>query len=119
MRRRQEGRGTEGQRDRETRRRGDGATGRDFRPVAPSPRRLVGQSLCLVLFSLFLPLIANAQTGMITGRVVNEEGAGMPGVTVYLFPVAADRRPATGLSQNQTATDEDGNFKFTELAQRV
>jgi len=56
---------------------------------------------------------------MITGRVVNEEGAGMPGVTVYLFPVAADRRPATGLSQNQTATDEDGNFKFTELAQRV
>jgi hypothetical protein len=56
---------------------------------------------------------------MITGRVVNEEGAGMPGVAVYLFPVAADRRTARGFPQNQTATDEDGNFKFTELAQRV
>src|SRR5215813_14515254 len=106
MRRRQEDRGIEGQRDRETRRLGAGATGRDFRPVAQSPSRLVGQSLCLVLFSLFIPLIANAQTGMITGRIVNEEGAGMPGVAVYLFPVVSDRRLAKVFPQNQTATDE-------------
>jgi hypothetical protein len=68
---------------------------------------------------LFFSLNANAQTGVITGRVVNEEGAGMAGVTVYLSPVSADRRPATGRSQNQTATDEDGNFKFAGLAPRV
>ncbi|MBO0862824.1 MAG: carboxypeptidase regulatory-like domain-containing protein [Chloracidobacterium sp.] len=68
---------------------------------------------------LFFSLNANAQTGVISGHVVNEEGAGMPGVTVYLLPVAADRRQTTGRPQNQTATDEDGYFKFTELAQRV
>jgi hypothetical protein len=69
---------------------------------------------------IFFSLNANAQTGVITGHVVNEEGAGMPGVTVYLVPVAADRRPsAQGGIQNRTATDEDGNFKFTELARRV
>src|SRR5215813_7906442 len=76
--------------------------------------------LCVSAVSLlFFPFNANAQTGVITGRVVNEEGARMPGVTVYLLPIAADRRPTTGRSQNQTATDEDGNFKFTDLAQRV
>src|SRR5262245_33305191 len=76
--------------------------------------------LCVSAVSLlFFSLNANAQTGVINGHVVNEEGAGMPGVTVYLSPVAADRRPSTGRSPNQVATDEDGNFKFTELAQRV
>ncbi|HEY7180970.1 MAG TPA: carboxypeptidase-like regulatory domain-containing protein [Blastocatellia bacterium] len=77
--------------------------------------------LCASAVSLiFFSLNANAQTGVITGHVVNEEGAGMPGVTVYLVPVAADRRPsAQGGPQNRTATDEDGNFKFTELARRV
>jgi hypothetical protein len=56
---------------------------------------------------------------VITGRVVTDDGAGMPSVTVFLNPVATDRRPTTGGTQNQTATDEEGNFKFTGLAQRV
>jgi hypothetical protein len=67
----------------------------------------------------FAPLTAGAQTGEITGRVVTEDGVGMPNVTVFLNPVTTDRRQTRGGSQNQTTTDEDGNFKFTGLAQRV
>jgi hypothetical protein len=91
----------------------------DPRSSILDPRSSIPLSLCLSVFSLFMPIIANAQTGVITGRVINEEGSGMPSVTVNLMPVAADRRPAQGGSQNRTATDEDGNFKFTELPQRV
>jgi Carboxypeptidase regulatory-like domain len=76
-------------------------------------------SACLFVFLLFIPLTLEAQTGAITGRVVNEEGAGMPGVTVSLTSFVADRRQAQGGSLNRTATDEDGNFKFTGLAQRA
>ncbi len=80
------------------------------------------EMFCLFLLcfsSCFASLTVRAQTGVITGRVVNEEGAGMPNVTVLLNPIAADRRPATGGSTNRTATDIDGNFKFTGLAQHV
>ncbi len=73
----------------------------------------------LFVFSCFAPLTSEAQTGMITGRVVSEDGGGLPNVTVFLIPVATDRRPTLGGSQNRTATDEDGNFKFTGLAPRV
>src|SRR5262249_52224379 len=73
----------------------------------------------LTLCSCFAPLAAKAQTGMITGRVVSEDGGGLPNVTVFLAPIAADRRPTSGGIQNRTATDEDGNFKFTGLAPRV
>src|SRR5215510_7810599 len=73
--------------------------------------------LPLLLFSLcFVPLSPEAQTGVITGRVVTEDGSGLPGVTVTLAPVAADRRAISGRPQNRTLTDEDGNFKFTGLA---
>src|SRR5262249_50396496 len=76
---------------------------------------------CLLFFILFVfvPPASDAQTGDITGRVVTEDGVGMSNVTVYLNPVATDRRPTTGGSQNRTTTDEDGNFKFTGLAPRV
>jgi hypothetical protein len=43
----------------------------------------------------------------------------MPNVTVLLNRAAIDPRPTTGVSQIRTATDEDGNFKFTGLAPRV
>jgi hypothetical protein len=43
----------------------------------------------------------------------------LPGVTVTLTPVAADRRTISRGSQNRTLTDEDGNFKFTGLAPLV
>ena len=76
--------------------------------------------ISLLLFSLcFVPLSPEAQTGVITGRVVTEDGSGLPGVTVTLTPVAADRRAISRGSQNRTSTDEDGNFKFTGLAPLV
>src|SRR5262245_7887482 len=76
--------------------------------------------LSLLFFTLcFVPLSSVAQTGVITGRVVSEDGSGLPGMTVTLLPVAADRRAKTGGSQHQTGTDLDGNFKFTGLAPRV
>src|SRR5262245_15645985 len=128
MRKRQVDKGTRGQGDKETGRQGDKGKGRQGKvrfslspcPLVPLSSCLpVYLSLCLSVFSLFIPLIANAQTGEITGRVVTEDGAGMPNVTVSLNPVATDRRPTTGGLQNRTSTDEDGNSKFTGLAARV
>src|SRR5262249_4391585 len=76
-------------------------------------------SLLFFILLVFVPPASDAQTGEITGRVVTEGGVGMPTVTVYLNPVATDRRPTTVGSQNRTATDEDGDFKCTGLAPRV
>jgi hypothetical protein len=76
--------------------------------------------LPLLLFSLcFVRLTQEAQTGVITGRVVTEDGSGLPGVTVSLIPVAADRRTISSGPQTRILTDVDGNFKFTGLAPRV
>jgi hypothetical protein len=76
-------------------------------------------SLLLFFTLCFVPLTSVAQTGVITGRVVSEDGSGLPGMTVTLLPVAADRRAKTGGSQYKTGTDLEGNFKFTGLAPRV
>jgi carboxypeptidase family protein len=73
----------------------------------------------LLLYLCFVPLTQEARTGIITGRVVTEDGSGLPGVTVTLTPVAADRRAISRGSQNRTSTDEDGNFRFTGLAPLV
>jgi hypothetical protein len=70
----------------------------------------------LVVSSWVALPIANAQTGEITGRVVAEDGAGLPNMMVFLSAVARDTRATSGASQDRTATDEDGNFKFTGLA---
>src|SRR5262245_21343496 len=76
--------------------------------------------LSVLLFYLcFVHLTQEARTGIITGRVVTEDGSGLPGVTVTLTPAAADRRAISRGSQNRTSTDEDGNFKFTGLAPYV
>ncbi len=74
---------------------------------------------CLSLFFLSscFPMIANAQTGMITGRVVSEDGAGLPNVSVYLNPIASSRRAASRDLSETVATDKEGNFRFTGLAE--
>jgi hypothetical protein len=105
-------------RDGETGRLGDEATGRIFLPVAVSPRRPVAPSLLLFLFPLFIQLIANAQTGEITGRVVSEDGGGMPNVAVYLSPIDPGQRAAPNNQPESVFTDRDGNFKFAGLAPR-
>jgi carboxypeptidase family protein len=76
--------------------------------------------LPLLLFSLcVVTTTSEAQTGVITGRVVTEDGSGLQGVVVSLTPVAADRRTISSGPQNRTLTDVDGNFKFTGLAPRA
>jgi carboxypeptidase family protein len=69
----------------------------------------------IVFIILLIPAsTANAQTnGAITGRVVAEDGAGMAGVTVMLLAVAV-----RGGQRRSTTTDEEGNFRFTDLSPR-
>ena len=72
--------------------------------------------LFLVFFSsFFAPLTVKAQTGVITGRVISEDGAGLPNMIVFLNAVAGDRHAISGALESRTHTDLDGNFKFTEL----
>jgi hypothetical protein len=61
---------------------------------------------------LFIPLIANAQTGAIMGRVIADDGEGLPNMTVYLYAVGA----RSG-NPRETATDENGKFRFGDLDQ--
>jgi len=56
--------------------------------------------------------IIHAQSGgAITGRVISEDGTGLPNVTVNLGTVSGSRsgQPKTAL------TDEEGRFRFTDL----
>jgi hypothetical protein len=83
--------------------------------------RLLGvlrASVAPLLFfsSCFAPLISNAQTGEITGRVVTEDGTGLPNVGVFMTVISRESRVTSVGPRNQTSTDIDGNFKFTGLA---
>src|SRR5262245_20293797 len=80
-------------------------------------KRMILVCYCIaVLVACFVP--ANAQRGAITGRVVTQEGNGLPNVTVILSPVVVDQRSVTGNRFERTVTDEEGNFKFADLAPR-
>jgi hypothetical protein len=70
----------------------------------------------IVFIILLIPAsTASAQTkGVITGRVVAEDGAGMAGVTVLLSVVAIQGAP-----RRSTTTDEEGNFRFADLSPRT
>jgi hypothetical protein len=132
VRRRQRDRGTERQRDRETEglrdremvRRREGETGRQRE--LKTPRLLVSPSLCLsvslflllpfyllICTSWFTPLIAKAQADEITGRVVTEDGVGLPNAMVTVQAVTAEGFGANGVHIS-ALTDEGGYFKFTE-----
>ena len=69
----------------------------------------------IVFIILLIPAsTASAQTkGAITGRVVAEDGAGMAGVSVMLSTAAVQ-----GGQRRSTTTDEEGNFRFTDLSPR-
>jgi hypothetical protein len=68
--------------------------------------------------SWFASLTASAQqTGVITGRVIAEDGGGLANVTVELYPVDAGRRELG--RQISAVTGEDGAFKFTDLSPRA
>lgn len=79
--------------------------------------RLLKIILAVVLLAaLFSTLTAQdvqkgVQKGTISGRVVTEDGDGLPGITVTLTLARSER-----VSQRRTAsTDDDGNFRFNDL----
>jgi protocatechuate 3,4-dioxygenase beta subunit len=62
-------------------------------------------------------IIANAQTdGVITGRVVNDEGSGVPNLPVHIFQAPTGQRGPSGRAGTMVVTDEDGNFRITGLS---
>jgi hypothetical protein len=69
--------------------------------------------LCLLSFSKTL-----AQKGEITGRVIGEDGTGVPNLMVMLFPAVNSPGSNVARSNRQQTTDEEGNFKFEGLLPR-
>jgi len=60
---------------------------------------------------------SNAQQGgTITGRVINDEGTGMPNVPVNIIRASAGRRADSGHGNTKVVTDKDGNFRATGLS---
>jgi len=76
-------------------------------------------SVLLFFISCFAPLIANAQTGVITGRVVSEDGGGLANMPVNLSSVGSNRREASNYYSDHVTTDKTGNFKFVGLEPRL
>ncbi len=81
-------------------------------------------SLCRPLTIFFLLLIfltvvsAQKPRGSISGRVITDEGGGLPGATVYLSAFSDGSPSAPGRSSKPTTTDADGNFQFDNLPPR-
>jgi hypothetical protein len=62
-------------------------------------------------------IISNAQQGgTITGRVINDEGTGMPNVTVHIIRATSGRRAASPRGNTEVVTDKDGNFRGAGLS---
>jgi hypothetical protein len=73
---------------------------------------ILAASLLIVLSAVSLAQTqpANSNKSVISGRVVADDGAGLPGITVSLAA------PGKGqLTRRTTSTDEEGNFRFAEL----
>ncbi len=60
---------------------------------------------CLLLLFLFAAVTVQAQTGTLSGKVLDETGQGLPGASVQIKSL-----------NKSTSTDPDGNFKITGLA---
>jgi hypothetical protein len=71
-----------------------------------------------LLLAIFTP--AGAQPGgVITGRVVTEDGAGVANVTVNIMSINQGQPGGPAGRRSTATTDEDGAFRFTDLAPRV
>src|SRR5215510_8012523 len=78
--------------------------------------KLSGAACATLLLSAGF-IISNAQQGgTITGRVVNDEGAGMPNVTVHITRAQAGRRAPSPRGNTEVVTDKDGNFRGAGLS---
>lgn len=60
---------------------------------------------CLLFLFLFAAVTVQAQTGTLSGKVLDETGQGLPGASVQIKSL-----------NKSTSTDPDGNFRITGLA---
>ncbi len=56
------------------------------------------------------------QSGVITGRVVNDEGSGIPNLAVNIIQASTGQRGPSARAGTMVVTDEDGNFRVTGLS---
>lgn len=74
--------------------------------------------LSIVLLAL-LTVVSSAQPhDVITGRIVTEEGAGLPGITLTIQPYSDGSPSGPGASSKTATSDAEGNFQFTNLPPR-
>jgi Carboxypeptidase regulatory-like domain len=73
----------------------------------------------IALFCLTHLTAGAQQKGVITGRVINDDGIGVPQVRVNLYPVGSQQGGLTSAYVASITTDEDGNFRFIDLLPRI
>ena len=71
-------------------------------------RRILIGSAAALLVLMSVPAFAQQTTGNITGRVLDQQGAAMPGVSITA------KNPATGFSRTET-TDAEGVYRVSAL----
>src|SRR5215475_6594863 len=80
-------------------------------------KTILSGAACATLLLTAGFIISNAQQGgTITGRVVNDEGAGLPNVTVNIIRAPAGRLEASPRGNTEVVTDKDGNFRAVGLS---
>ncbi len=83
------------------------------------PAKYCGFAILAFLLAV-LSLSASAQTrGTISGRVLNEEGAGLSGITLAIEAYSGGLPPSPGGSPKTAVSDAEGNFQFTNLSPQV
>src|SRR5690348_129505 len=87
---------------------------RQFIPIPPGRGLFRSAFVAALLLGSFIRAGAQ-QRGTIGGRIITEDGAAMPGVTVFLSPYGSNR--LAGQPQT-TLTDEEGSFRFNNLQPR-
>src|SRR5262245_53716826 len=81
------------------------------------PKAKLSGAVCTALLLISSLILTNAQQGgTISGRVVNDEGTGVPNLSVYLNQAPTGRRESINRGNIMVITDEDGNFRAAGLA---
>ncbi|MCI0660748.1 MAG: carboxypeptidase-like regulatory domain-containing protein [Acidobacteria bacterium] len=80
------------------------------------PNAILSGAVCAALLLISNFILTNAQQGgTITGRVVNDEGTGVPNMALYVNPAPTGLRDSFNPGNTMVVTDEDGNFRATGL----
>src|SRR5262245_17452751 len=80
-------------------------------------RTILSGAACATILLTAGFIISNPQQGgTITGRVINDEVAGEPNVTVHIIQAQPGRREASPRGNTEVVTDKDGNFRAAGLS---